>query len=143
MGMYADSVVYIMGARNILGGNGYTYFSGTDVYKLITIWPPLYSYILAGIGLTGLDIIRATRLLNIALMGIDLLVFAGLNLLSNPEQIAEHPRRSFIPVFGAIVLALHMGIDRAAFFYPFTGKYHPLLWVRAHVGVSVGWWHWD
>jgi hypothetical protein len=78
MGMYADSVVYIMGARNILGGNGYTYFSGTDVYKLITIWPPLYSYILAGIGLTGLDIIRATRLLNIVLMGIDLLMFAGL-----------------------------------------------------------------
>ncbi len=78
MGMYADSVIYIMGARNILAGNGYTYFSGTDVYKLITIWPPLYSYILAGIGLTGLDIIRATRLLNIVLMGIDLLLFAGL-----------------------------------------------------------------
>ncbi len=95
MGMYADSVIYIMGAENILGGNGYTYFSGTDVYKLITNWPPLYSYILAGIGSTGLDIIRATRLLNITLMGIDLLLFSGL--------IYYQTRRKLLSVLAALL----------------------------------------
>ena len=78
MGMFPDSVIYIMGARNILAGNGFTYFSGTDGLKLITMWPPLYSYVLAFIGLTGMDAIRVTRLLNIVLMGLDLLLFSGL-----------------------------------------------------------------
>ena len=73
MGMYPDSVTYIMGARNIVEGNGFTQFSGTDVLKPITHYPPLYSYLLASIGLTGMDIIRATRLVNIVLMALCLL----------------------------------------------------------------------
>ncbi|MBN2676604.1 MAG: hypothetical protein JXR32_00915, partial [Anaerolineaceae bacterium] len=31
LGMYPDSVTYIQGARNLLDGNGFTQFSGTDV----------------------------------------------------------------------------------------------------------------
>lgn len=78
MGIFPDSVAYIMGARNILAGNGFSQFSGTNGLELITIWPPLYSYVLAFIGLIGMDPIRAARLLNIILMGLDLLLFAGL-----------------------------------------------------------------
>jgi 4-amino-4-deoxy-L-arabinose transferase-like glycosyltransferase len=78
MGMSPDSAYYVMGARNILDGNGYSKFSGTDTFRPITIEPPLYSCVLALIGTTGLDIIRATRLLNIVLMGLDLLLFAAL-----------------------------------------------------------------
>jgi hypothetical protein len=78
MGLSPDSAYYIMGARNILAGNGYSKFSGTDTFRLITIEPPLYSYTLAFIGLTGLDAIRAARLLNMVLIGLDLLLFAWL-----------------------------------------------------------------
>jgi len=78
IGMNQDSAYYIMGARNILAGNGFSKFSGTDTFRLITIEPPLYSYVLAFIGLTGMDAIRAARLLNIVLIGFDLLLFAGL-----------------------------------------------------------------
>jgi len=78
LGMDPDSGLYIMGARNLLAGNGYSKFSGTDEFRLITIEPPLYSLTLAAIGLTGLDAIRAARLLNILLIGLDLLLFAGL-----------------------------------------------------------------
>jgi hypothetical protein len=78
LGMNQDSAYYIMGARNILAGNGYSKFSGTDTFRLITIEPPLYSYTLAFIGLSGLDAIRAARLLNIVLIGFDLLLFAWL-----------------------------------------------------------------
>jgi 4-amino-4-deoxy-L-arabinose transferase-like glycosyltransferase len=78
MGMSPDSAYYVMGARNILDGNGYSKFSGTDTFRPITIEPPLYSCVLALIGTTGLDIIRATRLLNIVLMGLNLLLFAAL-----------------------------------------------------------------
>jgi 4-amino-4-deoxy-L-arabinose transferase-like glycosyltransferase len=78
LGMYPDSVTYIMGARNLLDGNGFSQFSGTDVLKPITHYPPLYSYILAGIGLTGMDAIRVARFLNIVLMALSLLLFGGL-----------------------------------------------------------------
>ncbi len=40
--------------------------------------PRLYSCVLAFIGLSGIDAIRAARLLNIVLIGLDLLLFAGL-----------------------------------------------------------------
>jgi 4-amino-4-deoxy-L-arabinose transferase-like glycosyltransferase len=78
LGMDPDSGLYIMGARNLLAGNGYSKFSGTDSYRLITIEPPIYSCILAFIGLFGIDVIRAARLLNMVLIGLDLLLFAGL-----------------------------------------------------------------
>ncbi len=78
MGMFPDSVTYIMGARNILAGNGFSQFSGTEGIELITVWPPLFSYLLTAIGLTGVDIIRASRILNIGLMGLDILLFTGL-----------------------------------------------------------------
>jgi 4-amino-4-deoxy-L-arabinose transferase-like glycosyltransferase len=78
LGMDPDSGLYIMGARNLLAGNGYSKFSGTDVFRPITIEPPVYSGVLAFIGLAGLDAIRAARLLNILLIGLDLLLFAGL-----------------------------------------------------------------
>ncbi len=80
MGMWPDSVFYVMGARNILSGHGFTQFSGTEVLRPITHYPPLYSYVLAMIGLTGIDAIRAARLLNIACMGFCLLLISGFDL---------------------------------------------------------------
>ncbi len=87
MGMFPDSVTYIMGSRNILAGNGYSQFSGTEGLELITVWPPLYSYVLASIGLTGLDPIRGARLLNIVLMGLDLLLFSGLVIYETRNKL--------------------------------------------------------
>jgi 4-amino-4-deoxy-L-arabinose transferase-like glycosyltransferase len=87
MGMFPDSVTYIMGARNILAGNGFSQFSGTKGIELITVWPPLYSYVLATMGIAGMDAIRASRLLNIVLMGLDLLLFTGLVIHETRNKI--------------------------------------------------------
>ncbi len=78
LGMFPDSATYVMGARNIINGNGYSQYSGTNGLEHITDWPPLYSYVLALIGLIGMEIIQAARLLNIVFISLDLLLFAGL-----------------------------------------------------------------
>jgi 4-amino-4-deoxy-L-arabinose transferase-like glycosyltransferase len=67
-----------MGARNIMAGNGYVEFSGEQILRPNIHYPPLYPYLLAAIGLTGMDAIRAARLLNIICMALSLLLFSGL-----------------------------------------------------------------
>jgi len=95
MGMFPDSVTYIMGTRNILAGNGFSQFSGTEGIELITVWPPLYSYVLAAIGLTGIDAIQASRILNIGLMGLDILLFTGL--------VAYETRKKLLTVLAGLL----------------------------------------
>ena len=74
LGLMNDSVAYIGGARAILEGKGYgRVVVGGDV-KAITNYPPMLSLVLSGIGLSGLDVIRADRLLNA-------LLFAGVAIL--------------------------------------------------------------
>ena len=68
-GVGGDSVQYVMGAENILEGNGYARFSGEGQTRPITGFPPLYSIVLAGVGLTGIDLFDGARLLNAILFG--------------------------------------------------------------------------
>jgi len=68
-GVGGDSVQYVMGAKNILGGNGYARFSGEGLTRPITGFPPLYSIVLAGVGLTGIDLFEGARILNAFISG--------------------------------------------------------------------------
>jgi 4-amino-4-deoxy-L-arabinose transferase-like glycosyltransferase len=68
-GVGGDSVQYVMGAKNILEGNGYARFSGEGAIRPITGFPPLYSVVLAGVGLTGIDLFEGARILNAILFG--------------------------------------------------------------------------
>jgi hypothetical protein len=62
-GTNGDSIRYIMGAENLLAGNGYSRISGGGEIRPITGFPPVFSIILAGLGyLTG-DVFNAARFL--------------------------------------------------------------------------------
>jgi 4-amino-4-deoxy-L-arabinose transferase-like glycosyltransferase len=63
---YTDPVVYISTAANILAGNGIGYFEGNAVFHPITLHGPFYSIVLAAIGLTKINLIHASRILNIS-----------------------------------------------------------------------------
>ncbi len=63
-----DSIAYIAGARGILSGRGYN-----EIWLVssqpITHFPPMFSALLALLGLLGLDPLRGARLLNTLLFG--------------------------------------------------------------------------
>lgn len=68
-GASGDSVHYIMGARNLIAGNGYSRTSGGGEIRPITGFPPLFSIVLAGVGLTGIDLFIGASILNAFLFG--------------------------------------------------------------------------
>ncbi|HXF83875.1 MAG TPA: hypothetical protein VNK49_00660 [Anaerolineales bacterium] len=68
-GMASDSIKYLAVAENLLAGNGLFDHRGSPLLS----WPPLYSMILAGLGLlTGLDVFLLGWHLNILLLGVNL-----------------------------------------------------------------------
>jgi hypothetical protein len=68
-GVGGDSVQYVMGAQNLLDGNGYGRVSGAGEIKPITGFPPFFSLVLAGVGLTGIDLFQGARILNAIFFG--------------------------------------------------------------------------
>lgn len=69
LGLRTDSAQYINGARNLLTGDGYTRTSGGGELKPITHFPPMFSGLIALVGLSGLEALRAARFLVILLYG--------------------------------------------------------------------------
>ncbi len=72
LGTTGDSVHYLMGAQNLLNGNGYSRWSGGGEIRPITMFPPAYSTALAGIGWMNLPIFDTARILNILLFGVNI-----------------------------------------------------------------------
>ena len=68
-GVSGDSVWYVMGAENMLAGNGYSRTSGGGEIKPIVGFPPFFSMVLAGLGIMGLDLIVGLRWLNALMFG--------------------------------------------------------------------------
>jgi hypothetical protein len=76
-GVGGDSVQYVMGARNLIDGVGYSRFSGAGNLVPITGFPPFYPFVLAVIGWLGLDMFNGASLLNALFFGGSILL-AGL-----------------------------------------------------------------
>ncbi len=74
LGLANDSAAYIGGARGILNGQGYSDIWLDSSLEPITHYPPLYSLTLAGVGLSGLDPLRAARLINALAFGLSALL---------------------------------------------------------------------
>ncbi len=70
LGLSDDSIGYIAGARSILAGHGYRE-SWLASNGPVTHFPPGFSFVLAFIGLFGLDPLRGTRFLNALLFGMN------------------------------------------------------------------------
>ena len=62
---YTDPVEYISTANSILHGRGIGYYEGDAQFTLTTIHPPFYSVMLSMIGLSGINLVAASRWLNI------------------------------------------------------------------------------
>jgi len=56
-GLVNDSATYVEGATNLLAGNGYVRTSGGGELKPITHFPPLFSLLLAALGMAGFDLL--------------------------------------------------------------------------------------
>ncbi len=69
-GLDGDATRYIIGAMNILAGNGYSYISGGGEIVPITTFPPFFPLVLAGLGATGMDLFVVARMLNTILFGV-------------------------------------------------------------------------
>jgi hypothetical protein len=65
IGVSPDSILYISAARALLAGHGFSLQSPGGGYDPITHFPPLYSGILAVIGLTGVEVGLAARIINV------------------------------------------------------------------------------
>ena len=81
-GVTPDSVTYVWAARGLLSGRGMQLVYG-DPY---TMWGPLYPWVLATLGLTGLDLWAAGRVLNAVLFA-GIVTLPGLWLLRD----SRHP----------------------------------------------------
>ena len=68
MGLSDDSIAYIAGARSILSGQGYRE-AWLASNQPVTHFPPGFSTVLALTGISGLDPLRGTRLINSLLFG--------------------------------------------------------------------------
>ena len=62
---YTDPVEYISVARSLDHGQGLGYYEGNAKFTPETIHPPFYSLVLSAIGLFGIDLVVASRWLNI------------------------------------------------------------------------------
>ncbi len=62
---YTDPVEYISVARSLDHGQGLAYYEGNGLLTPETIHPPLYSSVLAAIGIFGINLVVASRWLNI------------------------------------------------------------------------------
>ena len=97
LGLVNDSAFYLEGADNLLAGQGYVRTSGGGEIKPITHFPPLYSLLLAGAGLTGLELLVAARLLALLLFGITIFLL-GLS-------VYQLSRSLIFALLGAFLLA--------------------------------------
>jgi hypothetical protein len=98
LGLVNDTAYYIEGAANLLAGKGFVRLSGGGELKPITHFPPLFSLALAGLGLTGMNLLAGARLLITILFGLDIFL-AGV-------IIGKISRSAPFALLGALLLAL-------------------------------------
>jgi hypothetical protein len=77
-GASGDSAYYLMGAHNLIAGDGFSRTSGGGETKPITGFPPGFSAVLAILGSTGGDLFQVGRYLNVGLFAVNILLAGGL-----------------------------------------------------------------
>jgi hypothetical protein len=157
-GLVNDSVGYVAGARNLLSGQGYSRLTGDGSPRPITNYPPMFSIVLATIGITGLDAVPAARFLNVFLMGLNVflmgltvrkatcsmglsLVGAMIFLISNPA-IRSHSFAMTEPLYLSfafgMLLALLKGLQTRRWpWLAVSGLLASLAFLTRYVGISL------
>jgi hypothetical protein len=99
-GTSPDSAGYVSVARNLLAGHGYRGLHG----GYATVWPPLYTYALTVAGALGLDVLVASRWINAALFGVNILLVGFI--------LRYYVRRSWVAILGAVLTASSIDLIR-------------------------------
>ncbi|UCG42169.1 MAG: hypothetical protein JSU73_09840 [candidate division WOR-3 bacterium] len=90
IGLMPDSADFFSAAENLLSGSGLVVSGAGGTSRPLTLWPPLYPFLLAGGGLVGLTLIETSRWLAA-------LLFAGTILssgwLPGGMPVQPSPRR--------------------------------------------------
>jgi hypothetical protein len=77
-GLSPDARGYLMGARHLASGKGYTILNGDGMPEPLTQFPPLYSMLLAPAEMAGLSAVTWSRFLNAALFAVSISLVARL-----------------------------------------------------------------
>jgi 4-amino-4-deoxy-L-arabinose transferase-like glycosyltransferase len=158
IGLVNDSVGYVAGARNLLAGNGYSRLTGDGSPVPITNFPPMFSFVLAGIGLTGLDGTPAAHGLNVILMGVNvfliglavrratrsqvLALLGGLIFLISDPVIRSHSFAMTEPLYLTVVFGMLFCLDaslrtRKWGWLAASGFVASLAFLTRYVGISL------
>src|SRR5687767_3407890 len=155
-GVASDSTKYLSVAQSLLDGNGLVDHRGLPLLS----WPPLYSIVLAGLGLlTGLDVFVAGGYLNVFLLGLNLFLsgvlfkrafsekpvyayLATLFVFLSVSSLRIHSGISSDPLY----LTLTLGFLAAVHGYITKRSYHSFAWMllfsvlaplQRYVGLAV------
>ncbi|MGA9398013.1 MAG: hypothetical protein WBV22_07110 [Anaerolineaceae bacterium] len=77
IGAQSDSAFYVGVARNLAAGHGLGLTRPFTGFEFFSIFPPLYSLILAGLAASGFDLIEAARWMNALLFGLTISLAGG------------------------------------------------------------------
>lgn len=157
-GLINDSVVYIGGAENILAGNGYSRTSGGGEIKPLTVNVPLYSYTLAAVAKTGIDLIKAGWVISLTCFILNCIlatwialrltrskawaVFAALLMVASESVLRAHTfalsEPEFITLMLASLLLLTYAIERKGWYYAAgAGILVSLTYMTRYIGLSL------
>lgn len=157
-GLINDSVVYIGGAENILAGNGYSRTSGGGEIKPLTVNVPLYSYSLAAVARTGLDLIKAGWVISLVCLGLNGLLcallaqrltgskgwslVAAILVVSSDSVLKAHSFALSEPLFITLMLAalilMSYAVERKSWIFPAAaGLIVSLAYMTRYIGLSL------
>lgn len=107
-GVASDSTKYLSVAQSLLDGNGLVDHRGSPLLS----WPPLYSIILAGLGLlTGLDVFVAGWYLNVFLLGLNVFLSGVIFRRAFSEKPAYAYLATLFVFLSISSLRIHSGIS--------------------------------
>ena len=122
-GVSPDSTYYLAAAQNFLSGRGFQILAPDGGFVPLTLWPPLFPFILAVFGRLGIEVYNAARVWNALMFGANvLLVGLFVARITLPSRIT--------PVVGAMLMLVSVDIvsvhawvwaDPTAMFFGFLG----------------------
>jgi len=159
IGLYTDSMVYVGAARSILAGDGFQYLNDIGQFAPITQYPPGYPWLIAVLGMIGLDPLDSARWLSIffcagnsmlvadiayrstASRGATLLAvflsFAAFPMVYINSQALSEPPFIFLTLLGFYFLARYLLASDSASIYGFALVVGLSCLVR-YVGIAFG-----
>lgn len=156
-GIGGDGVAYVVGARSLASGHGYSGIGPEGDVRPITIFGPLFPMILGGLALIGIDPLVGARLVNALLFGVNTTLIAailrqctgrrwpgvigGLLFIFFPPNLGLHAAVQSEPVFLALLLLqvtflIRAGVDDSQRWPFFAGMAAGLGYLARYAGLA-------